>query len=80
MSSYNRNRYYSPALGRFISQDPIGLAGGQIDVMFADTATARGLLQAGKLKALGYAPRISLDEGLSRTVRWYTQHEKRNVK
>ena len=24
---YNRNRYYSPALGRFISQDPAGLAG-----------------------------------------------------
>jgi RHS repeat-associated protein len=25
---YNRARYYSPQLGRFISQDPIGLAGG----------------------------------------------------
>jgi nucleoside-diphosphate-sugar epimerase len=33
-----------------------------------------------KLKALGYAPRITLDEGLRRTVRWYTQHEKRTVK
>ena len=25
---YARNRYYSPGLGRFISQDPIGFAGG----------------------------------------------------
>ena len=25
---YNRARYYDPALGRFISEDPIGLAGG----------------------------------------------------
>ncbi|RQV04645.1 RHS repeat-associated core domain-containing protein [Burkholderia cenocepacia] len=25
---YNRYRYYDPVLGRFVSRDPIGLAGG----------------------------------------------------
>jgi len=33
-----------------------------------------------KLRALGYSPRVTLDEGLSRTAGWYTQHEKRTVK
>ena len=27
---YNRHRYYDPYLGRFITQDPIGLAGGTL--------------------------------------------------
>ncbi|XJE14377.1 RHS repeat-associated core domain-containing protein [Enterobacter soli] len=25
---YNRHRYYGPAQGRYITQDPIGLTGG----------------------------------------------------
>jgi RHS repeat-associated protein len=29
---YNRSRYYSPATGRFISQDPIGFAGGSTNL------------------------------------------------
>ena len=28
---YNRARYYNPTTGRFITEDPIGLAGGQLD-------------------------------------------------
>ena len=27
-----------------------------------------------KLSALGYQPRVSLDEGLSRTAQWYAEH------
>jgi uncharacterized protein RhaS with RHS repeats len=29
---YNRARYYSPSLGRFISEDPIGFAGGDVNL------------------------------------------------
>jgi nucleoside-diphosphate-sugar epimerase len=32
-----------------------------------------------KLRALGYAPRVSLEEGLRRTARWYIEHEKRKA-
>jgi RHS repeat-associated protein len=31
--SYFRARYYDPRLGRFISEDPIGLAGGDISLL-----------------------------------------------
>uniref|UniRef100_UPI002029833C RHS repeat-associated core domain-containing protein n=1 Tax=Caballeronia sp. GAWG2-1 TaxID=2921744 RepID=UPI002029833C len=33
---YNRNRYYDPATGRFISKDPIGLAGGLNPFQYAN--------------------------------------------
>jgi RHS repeat-associated protein len=32
---YNRYRYYDPGVGRFISQDPIGLRGGSNPFMYA---------------------------------------------
>ena len=31
-------------------------------------------LDAGKLRALGFTPRIPFDEGLAETVRWYVDH------
>jgi len=38
---YNRARYYNPQLGRFISQDPIGLAGGINLYAYAGNAPVR---------------------------------------
>ncbi|MET3140221.1 RHS repeat-associated protein [Undibacterium sp. GrIS 1.2] len=32
---YNRFRYYDPAVGRFVSEDPIGLAGGMNNFLYA---------------------------------------------
>lgn len=37
---FNRNRYYSPALGRFISKDPIGFNGGNNLYRYADNNPA----------------------------------------
>jgi len=34
---FNRNRYYSPALGRFVSKDPIGFNGGNNLYRYADS-------------------------------------------
>jgi len=42
--------------------------------------TLRRCPDISKLMALGYAPRVSLEEGLRRTAHWYTQHERRTVK
>jgi RHS repeat-associated protein len=49
---YNRARYYSPALQRFISEDPIGLAGGDNLYAYvsndpADFSDPSGLAQSG---------------------------------
>lgn len=37
---YNRFRYYDPSVGRFASQDPIGLAGGNNPFLYAPTPTS----------------------------------------
>ncbi|EKK7717357.1 RHS repeat-associated core domain-containing protein, partial [Cronobacter dublinensis] len=39
---YNRSRYYDPDAGRFISQDPPGLAGG-INVYLSVCAESAGV-------------------------------------
>jgi dTDP-glucose 4,6-dehydratase len=35
----------------------------------------RYALDVGKLRALGWAPRVSFQEGLEGTVRWYRENE-----
>nr|WP_320077544.1 RHS repeat-associated core domain-containing protein [Acinetobacter shaoyimingii] len=37
---YNRNRYYSPYVGRFVSKDPIGLLGGSNVYVYATNPLA----------------------------------------
>jgi UDP-glucose 4-epimerase len=63
------------ALGR-VMERPVVVETGPLQ----QGGTLRRCPNIDKLRALGYAPSVSLDEGLRRTVRWYTQHEKRTAK
>lgn len=41
---YNWNRYYNPAIGRYISSDPIGLEGGQLNIFnYVDANPVTGI-------------------------------------
>lgn len=40
----------------------------------APGGTTRRCPEIGKLESLGFRPRVSLDEGLRRTVKWYADH------
>jgi nucleoside-diphosphate-sugar epimerase len=42
--------------------------------------TLRRCPSVGKLRALGYQPQVSLEEGLRRTMHWYVEHEKRSAR
>jgi len=66
---YYRNRYYKPSVGRFISEDPIGLAGGSntyayvsenpvnaVDPLGLSEETMEGLLALGGMAALADGP------------------------
>jgi RHS repeat-associated protein len=60
---YNTFRYYDPDIGRFISEDPIGLLGGENLYVFApntDGWVIRGDRQRGRLQDCPLAIRVSL--------------------
>ena len=77
---YNRNRYYNPAWGRFISEDPIGLVGGinryayvgNDPVNFRDplglfdpAGFEAGLTEAGEAEAIGLGPEDPLADAVA---------------
>jgi RHS repeat-associated protein len=68
---YYHARYYDPALGRFLSEDPIGFAGGQANLYayvgndpidFTDPFGLRRLTDCEKQKLAPYIPKIDLDK------------------
>jgi RHS repeat-associated protein len=48
---YNRARYYDPMLGRFVSEDPIGLSGGINQYAYVDNAPLDGRDPSGLCRA-----------------------------
>ena len=52
-------------------KDVVGFTGGvEFDTSKPDGAS-RKLLDSGQLRALGWTPKTSLDEGIRRTYKWY---------
>ncbi len=52
-------------------KDVVGFAGGVAFDMSKPDGAPRKLLDSGRLRALGWAPKTSLDEGIRRTYEWY---------
>jgi RHS repeat-associated protein len=53
---YYRARYYDPAVGRFVSEDPIGLAGGVNFYVYADSVGKPLLIETNRYSYVGNDP------------------------
>jgi RHS repeat-associated protein len=49
---YNRNRYYSPSLGRFTTRDPLGYVDGMNGYQYCHSASISGVDPSGLLKGM----------------------------
>ncbi|MCL4678635.1 MAG: hypothetical protein KJ017_08600 [Alphaproteobacteria bacterium] len=75
---YNWNRYYNPAIGRYVSSDPIGLAGGLDKFSYADLSPATlvdpdGLIASKVCKLFKYCKDIvytPIKEAAKKGIRW----------
>jgi GDP-L-fucose synthase len=85
MKHYEESEIINIGVGQDISiseladliKDIVGFKGGiQYDRSKPD-GTPRKLLDVGRLKALGWQPKISLREGIERTYRWYVEEAAR---
>ncbi len=69
---YYRARYYSPALGRFISEDPIGLRGGLNRYAYVDGGPTNRRDPSGRLGVAGAA--VGAGVGLALDVAYQYYH------
>lgn len=53
----------------------VGFKGGVVSDPGKPDGTPRKLLSADKLRAMGWSPRIGLEEGIAETYRWFLEHE-----
>ena len=54
--------------------ETVGFKGDIVNDTTKPDGTPRKLLNTGKLKALGWQPRISLRDGLASTYRWFLEN------
>jgi RHS repeat-associated protein len=77
---FYRNRYYSPQLGRFVNEDPVGLAGGDLNLYsyawdspmnFVDPTGLDGWTRAGGvLQAIGGGVEAAAGFGFAAATSW----------
>ncbi|MDX2128583.1 MAG: GDP-L-fucose synthase [Chloroherpetonaceae bacterium] len=81
MKGYSGNQFINIGTGEDISIKEVAelikeITGYQGELVFDTTkpdGTPRKLLDVGKLKSLGWSPKVSLRDGISRTVKWYEE-------
>ena len=82
MKSYDGREFVNVGSGEEISikaltetiAEIVGFKGDIVWDASKPDGTPRKLMDASKLRALGWQPRISLPEGIRRTVEWFLQH------
>ena len=80
----HRNTYHIGTMNEVTMADLVRLVGKslgrEIEVVAGDLlqgSTERRCPDVGKLAALGFAPRVSLEDGVARTARWYADNADR---
>ncbi|VAW62671.1 Rhs-family protein [hydrothermal vent metagenome] len=76
---YNRFRYYDPNCGRFINQDPIGLAGGNNNYLYVPNPTGWVDPFGLKAKDCPYPKDYSTASTVNRSAKYNSERDARNL-
>ncbi|WP_225980320.1 RHS repeat-associated core domain-containing protein [Paracidovorax avenae] len=71
---YNRHRYYDPGMGRYVSQDPIGLAGGVNPYTYGNNSPAEQIDPEGLSACYVLFPDYPIEYSPGKTSTWLGGH------